>query len=75
MHYDLVNMRSEGEIMVSSQVIYADSLMTLIILGLYLAQQIIDNNGELNYFQVGILMVSRAYLKLPNLVCMASHQL
>jgi hypothetical protein len=54
-----------GHFVLKTEYIVMDAILTLLIIVLYIIQFSLAQSGELNYLHVGMLMMVRAYCKLP----------
>ncbi len=63
----------KGEPVISNSVVVMDLLLLLVLTLVYLIQHVFISSAELTYIQVGVLLISRFYLRLPFTVALLAH--
>ena len=72
--YKNINIRN-GQLIVFTSTLYMDAFLSVSILGLFIAQLILQATYSLDFMLAGIILVCRSYLKFPFAIAVISHQL
>ena len=65
---------NNGEFLIQSSMLVMDAIMIATIITCFIIQTVIQNSDKVTYLQVGVLVITRAYLKLPFSIMLISFR-